>query len=181
MAIYANGKIYKVYSPSLDKCYIGSTISTLSRRFTHHCSYTKTNPGECSIDPLILAGDAVILLVENFPCDTNTELLQREGYWIRHTENALNTYLPGKTEEEKSIIHKMKCKNQYLKNRQKRLDYQKQRYKEKKETILAKSREKIECECGSKINRSSVSKHRRSIKHQTYIKSLPVDTDGVLA
>lgn len=49
--------------------------------------------------------------------------------------------------------------------------YIKTYYEKNKEYIRAHAREKILCECGSKICRADLSVHKRSQKHQNYLKS----------
>ena len=43
---YHNGKIYKIVDVGYNKCYIGSTTETLSRRMAHHkCSFKHYKQG----------------------------------------------------------------------------------------------------------------------------------------
>ena len=79
---YFNGKIYKIYSERLpDLCYIGSTTQTLVDRFKQHkwkCQnkHLKTMFAKYN--------DIVIELIENFPCFNNSQLEEREQYYIYH-------------------------------------------------------------------------------------------------
>jgi hypothetical protein len=50
-------------------------------------------------------------------------------------------------------------------------NYRKQYYEQNKDTILTKQKEKITCECGSTINKSYISEHRKTQKHINYINS----------
>ena len=62
-----------------------------------------------------------------------------------------------KNKEE--FIEKVKKYNE--KNREKILENQRE-----------KGKEKVECPCGSVVSRSNLSKHKKSLKHQNYLKSL---------
>lgn len=73
---YLQGKVYKVYSPRVPNLqYIGSTITKLQDRFSHHRS-TPSNDYMCKF--MTKYDDVVIELIENYPCFTLDELLNRE-------------------------------------------------------------------------------------------------------
>jgi hypothetical protein len=75
---YSKGKIYKLWSPSTDKVYIGSTIQTLKRRLNTHI-WDAENGRSCSGKIIIAFNDYEMELLENFPCKTKKELNRREG------------------------------------------------------------------------------------------------------
>ena len=89
-----------------NKCYIGSTTETLSRRMAHHkCSFKHYKQGlrtkvssfelfdEFGID------NCKIELIEYFKCEAKDELLKREGENIKNTE-CLNRVVAGRTCKE---------------------------------------------------------------------------------
>jgi hypothetical protein len=80
---YKNGKIYKIYSPSHQEIdpYYGSTIQTLKKRFSGHKHGNKNKTG-CVSNKIMIFEDAIIELVELFPCNNIEELNTREGWWI---------------------------------------------------------------------------------------------------
>ena len=43
--------------------------------------------------------DWVMELIENYPCETLKQANEREGYWIRNTENCVNRCKMGRTPE----------------------------------------------------------------------------------
>jgi len=95
MKDYQLGKIYKIYSSHTDKVYIGSTVEPyISNRFSKHRSNYKTclNGGQkyCSSYEIIKYGDAQIELVENYPCNSSSELIRREIYHI-HRFKSVNS------------------------------------------------------------------------------------------
>lgn len=82
---YSNGKIYALVSEHTTQKYIGSTILSLSIRFSQHLSSYKFYSGKknvCSSSKLFDLGDVEIELLENYPCEDKKELLLRELYWI---------------------------------------------------------------------------------------------------
>ena len=40
------------------------------------------------------------MLLEDFPCETKRELLNKEGEYIRNTPNCINTQIQGRTVKE---------------------------------------------------------------------------------
>ena len=131
---YQNGKIYKITSKQTDDVYIGSTCKPLNTRMTHH----KVFKEYVSSTRIIKYGDAIIELIEKYPCKTRDELLWRERYWIENTK-CVNVYRPIITYDEKikykkdfRYKHKNKCneyaKNHYIKNKEKKLKECKLKY-----------------------------------------------------
>jgi hypothetical protein len=105
MTNYANGKVYKIYSPSQPELgdYYGSTTQSLALRIGQHRSNAKR--GQCITSAVIIAaGDAVIVLVELCPVGTKEELHAREAFWIRGNP-CVNKVVPGRTVAEKSAYN----------------------------------------------------------------------------
>jgi len=63
-------------------------------------------------------------------------------------------------------------KNYYEENKDKKLKQQKIYKKNNEDKIKEKASQKIQCECGSLITKTNISKHLKSKKHQDYIKNL---------
>ena len=72
---YHEGKIYLIRSPSRPDIdpYYGSTIRPLLYRFSTH-KYDANKRFDCSSKILIDCGDAIIELVEDYPCESKYEL-----------------------------------------------------------------------------------------------------------
>lgn len=92
---YQNGKIYKITSPSTDMVYVGSTcMPRLCQRLAKHKQdakkYYENGDTVYSSGKIIQFGDAIITLIENFPCTNKDELRAREQYWIDNTPNTIN-------------------------------------------------------------------------------------------
>ena len=79
---YKNGKIYKIVSQNTDMIYIGSTISLkLKTRMKLHKYAFKTDR-KIESRVMFLWDDAEIKLIENYPCESKTELTKREQYYM---------------------------------------------------------------------------------------------------
>lgn len=83
MSDYKNGKIYKLTSKQTDKIYVGSTTYTLNYRMGHHKSRVKNgNPKNMASCEILKYDDAIIELIEDYPCDSKTELEKREQHYM---------------------------------------------------------------------------------------------------
>ena len=144
MEKYQNSKIYNIVSKSSDLVYYGSTYCKLSYRLSGHKSdyksYLNGKRNYRSSYELMKLGDAQIILVEDFPCDTKKELLAREGYYIRNNE----------------------CINKYVPGRRTRKEY----YQNNKEEISKREGRKMTCECGRVISFKNRAKHNKTKIHQ---------------
>ena len=91
---FQNAKIYKVVDIGYNKCYLGSTCSSLDLRMEKHISkYKQFIKGKIkdkvSIYDLFNAygvENCKIELIEYYPCDTRFELRLREGEHIKNNE-----------------------------------------------------------------------------------------------
>lgn len=106
MSKYINAKIYVIKSPDSDR-YIGSTISSLSVRFsTHKSEYKRWKDhkiGNVTIFQMFEkygVDNCKIELIENYPCNSKKELERREGELIKSTEKCVNKLVAGRTQQE---------------------------------------------------------------------------------
>ena len=121
-----NCKIYKITSyTNPDLVYYGHTSQTLAQRFASH----KSTSNKTSSKKIIDLGDAVILLVENYPCQSEDQARAREGFYILNNP-CVNKCVAGRT-----------VKQYYIDNKQTKDEYQKQYDEKHKEQI--KNRMKI--------------------------------------
>ena len=119
MVDYSKGQIYKIWDTSFTKCYIGSSVQPLSKRFQKHKSdYEKFLNDKCNYVSVFEifnefgVENCKIFWEENFPCSSEKELEKREGE-IQKTNDCVNKVIAGRTSRE--------------------------RYEENKETILSKN------------------------------------------
>tara|TARA_R110002153_G_scaffold76790_2_gene197739 strand:- start:796 stop:1569 length:774 start_codon:yes stop_codon:yes gene_type:complete len=150
MPDYSKGKIYKITSPSHPgECYIGSTTRTLNDRLSRHKTSYTLNLNKSS-QLIMCYGDAIIQLIEDFPCSSAVELERREGYHMREhmnndeKEKIVNCYIAGRTDKEWREDNKEKIalqkKIRYEANKEKIAIYGKDRYQKNKTEINRKSR-----------------------------------------
>ena len=198
--MYSRGKIYKIWSPSTDDVYVGSTCEpTLARRMAgHRKSYRhwkKTGKHYLTSFEILEHGDARIELIEACPCETRDQLRAREGHWIRATGNRVNHRVAGRTDAEyrrdnrESLM--VKCRRyradnrgkaaardrQYYQDNRARILVQKKQYQAKnKGRIAARQKQKTNCPCGSQHTRNNKSRHLRSKKHKRWLDAQPVAT-----
>lgn len=167
---YQNGKIYRIYSKSHpDQQYFGSTIQRLTKRFTKHKSEHRLYKIDGSRKwyssfQILDYGDAVIELIEDFPCNNRDELNIREDYYIQNF-NCINKCRAHITEDEKKEYQT----EYYEQNIEKIKGYLKEYNKQNAEKIKKHKNEKFVCECGGKYTKAHKSKHFKTDKHQAYI------------
>jgi hypothetical protein len=107
-----------------------------------------------------------MILVEKYPCNDVNEARARERYWIKELKAKINKAEPCRTRKEW---------REY--NKQIIAEKDKKRYEANKEVIKQKQREKITCECGSIICKSDIARHRKTIKHQEWLKNNNLSTN----
>ena len=102
MVDYTNGKIYQVSNIIDDDVYIGSTVESLGRRMIKHKYAAKKMYYNSSLlDKMNDYGfdRFFIELIEEYPCNTQIDLLAREGHWIKQ-RGTLNKAIHGRTHHE---------------------------------------------------------------------------------
>ncbi|ARF11755.1 hypothetical protein Klosneuvirus_2_191 [Klosneuvirus KNV1] len=201
---YQNGKIYKIISSQMIKCYVGSTaLKQLSTRLVGHKSsyksYQNNKNHYFTSFEIVQYDDCEIVLVENFPCNSEEELHIREGYWIKQLD-CVNRYVTGRTraeffndnceiirardrkrhaknKEQRNLNQKFYRKNnpektkqqdktKYEKHKGKILVKAKEYYEKNKEKIKQRESEIVKCECDSEIRRGNLANHKRTQKHR---------------
>ena len=98
---YKKGAIYKVVNDVNDMIYVGSTTTTLSRRFSTHKACKETDKFHEAIRA-IGKEHFRIILIENYPCGSKVELVARE-YEVMKTfsrESVYNANYAGDLDEE---------------------------------------------------------------------------------
>jgi len=172
MSKYAKGKIYKIYrQEEPEKVYIGSTIKTLSARFSGHKSdwkaYTEKEKGKYYSSFLLFekgVESCVIELIEDYPCNSGEELRKREGYFILENKaNCINQCNAGTGHSH----NKERDKKYYETNREKILTKRNEYREKNKDIINAKARVKKQCQfCQEFFHSDSLRKHIKR-KHPT--------------
>jgi len=125
-------KIYKITSMNNPELvYYGHTCQTLSQRFATHKGVYNTSKSKIIIEK----GDAVIILIENYPCETEDQARAREAFYILNNP-CINKVIPGRSKRQYEIDNKDKIreyKKQYkIDNKEQLKEYKKQWYEKKK-------------------------------------------------
>ena len=103
MSKYQNGKIYKIVNDIDKLIYVGSTIQTLSQRFTEHKYEAKRSPNIKLYKHFAELGieHFKIKLIKNYPCNNKLELeIEEERYKIMLNAQ-LNTIRAHQTAEQR--------------------------------------------------------------------------------
>ena len=148
MVNYQLGKIYRLVCNTTGKTYIGSTCKpSLRKRLAEHKNdYNKWKKGtrltKVSSFEIFDENNYDIILLENFPCNSKDELHARERFYIENHE-CVNKIIPTRTRQEYFEDNKEKiqeqnrisCKSRYEKNKNERLQKQKEYTLQHKEEI----------------------------------------------
>ena len=143
MAKYQNGKIYKITNSETKEIYIGSTCQSLNCRMNNHRADFKRGGTTSSIE-ILKYQYPLIVLIEDYPCNSKYELLKREAFYILNND-CVNKQIPARSDDEKKEYDKkwyetnkeeIKAKNMayYEANKAKKMTY----YEANKEEIKAK-------------------------------------------
>lgn len=86
---FAKGKVYCIICFETGRVYVGSTTDTLGCRLgDHKTGWRRLRQGfitdYCSSYEIIDSNNYGIFLLENAPCESRKELMEREAYWINN-------------------------------------------------------------------------------------------------
>lgn len=167
---YKKSVIYKLVSNDLNitDIYVGSTTNFNRRKQGHKnaCHYEESKNYNMPVYQFIRnnGGWAMwdMILIENYPCKDNHELLARERHFIELLESTLNKVIPTRTRKERDLVNHDKLleqKKEYRKNNSEKVrGWDKKHYKENKEKI--RDRQKVYAE-GHKDQKSVTDKKYR--------------------
>jgi hypothetical protein len=150
---YEKGKIYKIVDSGNNKVYYGSTIKALSSRFKGHvkayehwkAGELKTKTSSFIIFDEFGVDNCMIELVLEYPCNSRTELLRKEGEYIRR-DHCVNKSIAGRTKKQYRADNKEKIKQYRADNRaanKEKLKQYRADNKEKMKQYRADNKEKI--------------------------------------
>jgi len=137
MPDYSKGKIYKLWSPSKNLVYYGSTTQTLSQRLTDH----KKKHNDCCSYLIMECEDYKIELLEEYPCNNKEQLEKKEAEYQKNNE-CINLKIARRNQKEYYQDNKEKRLQQNKEwaknNKEHKKNYDKQRYELKKNNNIAK-------------------------------------------
>jgi hypothetical protein len=185
---YQQAKIYciKVNTEEEYLPYVGSSCKRLlSQRMNQHrddYKKWKVNPEKYNfVSSFTLfekygIEECFIELLELFPCNCNDELRKKEREWIEKMECCNKVKRVIITEEENVEYLKIYYethKEEILENSKIYYETHKEekkiKYKNKKNELLEKRKEKYTCECDSICRKSDKARHEKTKKHQIFI------------
>ena len=186
------GVIYKIVCNDTNETYYGSTTNYIKRK-RNHISSSKISSNNCKSYDIINRGNFTFIIVETLICETKSDLLKRERYYIENNE-CVNIVIPIKTyqehleyrsnykKEHRERLSKMeleryyKNKDEILKqkciyrenNRDKIKEQQRNYYDKNRDEINKKNREKplCLCECGLSHTINHKSRHLQTARHK---------------
>jgi len=151
MPDYQKGKIYRIFSPSKNLVYYGSTTQTISQRLQDHLKEYRLKTKPCKSFIVLECGDYKIELIEEYPCNNKQQLERKEGEYMKNND-CVNTKIAGRTKTEwyydnqERLLEKRKTyyldnvekekqhNKEYQKNnKEKRKQYMKEYYQKKKQ------------------------------------------------
>jgi len=181
---YKKGLIYKIVCNDITTkdTYVGSTTDFTRRKSGHKSKCNNPNNPfyDLKVYKFIRENNGwdnwSMILVENFSCESKLELKKRERYWIDTLESKLNCNIPSRTRKQWRVENIDKINEREKQWRVKNIDKIKERdkeyrvknadkLKEYRVKNADKLKEKIECECGAVVNKSSLAPHRKTDKH----------------
>ena len=145
--------------------YYGSTANLIKRKSEHIKNYNKwvkagrpSNNTRCSSVHIIDNGDWKMEKIDEV-IGERWEAIKKEGEYQKNNE-CVNICIASRTKKE-----------YYNDNKQAILEKVKELYNLNKQAILEKKKEKIICECGAKVAKRHLARHRKSKKHINFINS----------
>ncbi len=203
---YGNGKVHKI-EPITDheegEVYVGSTTKKyLSQRMDKHRSgYKAWQNGSISkvmvYDLFAKYGidNCQMILIENFPCESNDELRARETHFVK-TIACINKHIPKRSKAEyrkDNINYITSQKHQYYMNNKETIALKGKQYRDENKEVLignsviyrAKTKEQkqdydriyrskqehILCSCGGKYFKRHEKRHNLNLAHVQWLKS----------
>ena len=129
------GKVYKLTNEIDDKIYVGSTCQSLKARLQGHKCDAKRYPNYSVYNHLNKIGwcKVNIVLLEDYPCNSEKELKFRERYYQELLKSDLNTHISILSEDERKKNH-IEISRLYRQNNPEKVkELGKKRYEKNKE------------------------------------------------
>jgi len=176
-----NGKIYKLINKNTQEIiYVGSTKQKyLSSRMASHRRDLKTKKNQKHYQFINSIGgidNVDIILIENYPCENNEQLRQREQYYkelynnnIYNTKNAwFNKKNWQKKYYNENKEHIKTIRNKYLKNIKNKENNYKTQKKLKETNINSKRYYCIECDKAF-VDKFQINRHNNCESHKNKV------------
>ena len=165
MVCYSKSVIYKIVcNTDGTLIYIGSTCSFTTRKSQHKliCNSPNSKKYNLPVYKMIRENGGWdnfrMVIIEEYPCETKTQLhIREEELRVEYNANMNGQSAYTNTKE---------YNKEYRENNIEQIkEYNKEHYQNNKEAIL----EKITCECGCVIVKQKMDRHTKSAKHKKLI------------
>jgi len=175
-----NYYVYKLYHEDYPEFYIGSTKDLKERKYCHKSRCNNENSPKYNYKVYQYIRDHGgynswnYEILEHIRNSINVyELRNVERKYIEQLKPSLNSEIPNRTNKERYKQHYENNKERYkqhYENNKEAIKQQMKQYRENnRESLNQKAREKINCVCGGKYNKSGKIQHMKSRKHQNFI------------
>ena len=152
--------------------YVGSTTNYTKRKYQHKCSITNENSKKYNLKlyKTIRENEEWDMKpYSKYPCNDGVEQKLEEQRIRCELKADLNMVSCG-TGLNRSELCEKEYDKQYNKeykteNKDKITEYNNQYYTDNKDKILEQMKQKVTCECGCIVNRSSLPRHKRTKTH----------------
>jgi len=178
MTDYSKGLIYLIKHVddfNNENCYFGSTTNFKARKslHKHDCNNEKSKSYNTEKYKYIRANGGwinfIMLEIEKFSCKSKNQLTKREDDVMSEYKIRLNTNRACRSQKEYQENQKEEIaeqrKEHYQNHKEEYQEKHKKYYENHKEEIAEKNKEKITCECGCIISKSSMRIHKKTVKH----------------
>jgi len=178
MTDYSKGLIYLIKHKddiNNENCYFGSTTNFKARKslHKHDCNNEKSKSYNTEKYKYIRANGGwinfIMLEIEKFSCKSKNQLTKREDDVMSEYKIRLNTNRACRSQKEYQENQKEEIaeqrKEHYQNHKEEYQEKHKKYYENHKEEIAEKNKEKITCECGCIISKSSMRIHKKTVKH----------------
>jgi hypothetical protein len=151
-----------------ENIYIGHTTNFRNRKYKHKSSCNNSNDkhyNEPMYNYLRNNGgwdEWVMIEIEKYPCEDIREAEKKERYWIEHYKSNLNKKIPGRTQQEYSII-----RWQEIKDKPETKKYHQQWWNNNNGV-------KKTCECGCEVAQYKMKRHQLTAKHLKLMKNVEI-------
>lgn len=185
---YSNCIIYKLCcnDHNIKEIYIGSTTNFRARKSKHKsdCNNINSRAYNFYLYEFIRMNGGFdnwsMIMIETLQCKDSNDLHKRERYHLENLKASLNNNIPSRSKPEY-------CKIRYSENKETHLQYMKQYriqnkerestrqkiyYKNNRDRIIEKQKNKINCECGKSYTYVNKLRHLKTSKHLKFINNV---------
>ena len=184
MTDFSKAVIYRIYCKDITilEIYIGSTNDENNRKKEHKSNCNNENRNEYNLKVYVFIranggwDNWIFEVIEEFPCENEIQLVIRERYNYDLLKPALNTYRPYITEEERKEYTKKYGAEHAEERKEYQANYHEEYYKDNRDDILKRNKQKFTCECGIEYTFGHKKRHRDSKRHKEFIENNKLNT-----